>query len=113
LAVGLQELHRVGLVEVGQLRLDLGAQHDARRGRHGVDEFSTTVLVRDGRLVDVEDVDEGLVGEQVEVAERLVVESLGDLGDDCAFVEELLGLQYLGQFGCCFGEGAGHRARGG
>ena len=49
-------------------------------------------------LINVEHVDEGLVGEQMQVRERFVVELLGgNLRDDASFVERGFGLPHFGE----------------
>ena len=73
LADRLEELQRLLLVELGEVRLQLGVEEDRLgRGDQGA------LLVLEGLvgqlvLVDVEDVEEGLGGEQVQVVQELLV----------------------------------------
>ena len=79
LADGLEELQRLLLVELGEVGLQLGVEED-RLG--GGDQGALLVLegvVGQLVLVDVEDVEEGLGGEQVQLVQELrLLAALGD-----------------------------------
>lgn len=95
LADGLEQFERLVLVELGEVRLQLGVEEDRLGGGDEGALLVLEVLVGQFVLVDVEDVQEGLRGQQVQVVQKLV--ALGALDDAVreervALLQDLLGL---------------------
>lgn len=73
LAYGLEEFEGLLLVEFGEVGFQLGVEEDGLGGGDQGALCGLEVLVGQLVLVDVEDVEEGLGGEEVEVVEELLV----------------------------------------
>src|SRR5690606_4219346 len=94
-AGGLEEFHGVLLVQLGEVGLQLGVEEDRLGGGDQGALLVLEVLVGQLVLVDVEDVEEGLGGEQVQVVEELgALAALDDaVGEEgVALLQDLLGL---------------------
>ena len=71
LADGLEELQRLLLVELGEVGLELGVEEDRLGGGDQGALLVLEVVVGQLVLVDVEDVEERLGGEQVQLVQEL------------------------------------------
>lgn len=92
LADGFEELGGFLLVEFEELGLGLGVEEDAVGGGDEFAEFLLAVLVSEDGLIGVEDVEEGLRGQQVEFAQRSEVDLVLGLEQGAVVLEDRLRL---------------------